>query len=70
MAQGAAELITSTALYVRPAWAHVKGYSNIWKDGNYTLRYPSADHAGNEEAAKTISFMIDMTPPTAVIKTY
>lgn len=33
------------------------------KDGRYTVEYHSTDFAGNVEAAKTIKFNLDQTPP-------
>ncbi len=35
-------------------------------DGNHTVEYYAVDHLDNQEAAKTISFKLDATPPTPI----
>ncbi|WP_176706141.1 OmpL47-type beta-barrel domain-containing protein [Paenibacillus hemerocallicola] len=37
------------------------------QSGSYAVDYRSTDHAGNVEAANTVSFRIDRTPPTATV---
>ncbi|WP_308638248.1 OmpL47-type beta-barrel domain-containing protein [Paenibacillus silvisoli] len=37
------------------------------QDGLHSIRYRAADHAGNLEAAKTVSFNLDATAPTIVV---
>ena len=49
------------------AWQTYTGPVTFDRDGEYALSYRSTDHAGNVEAAKTISFKIDRTVPTATI---
>ncbi|WP_171631642.1 OmpL47-type beta-barrel domain-containing protein [Paenibacillus plantarum] len=46
-------------------WQLYSALVTFEQDGNYTLSYRSTNHAGNEEVAKTISFKIDKTAPTA-----
>lgn len=40
------------------------GQATVATGGVHTLRYRSADAAGNVEATKTVSFTVDLTPPT------
>lgn len=48
-------------------WAIYKEPLVIDQEGKHTIRYQSIDKVGNEEAIKSKEFLIDKTPPEAII---
>ncbi|MFK7697422.1 OmpL47-type beta-barrel domain-containing protein [Paenibacillus sp. HJGM_3] len=48
------------------AWKPYTSPLTFNQDGRYTVHYHSTDEVGNEEAIKTIGFMVDTTAPTTV----